>query len=109
MSRVMIKDRATGSVIAEGILGETVHEIEAGWYFPLNLVDTAYLHVTERIFTCPYKGISYWIDMESPELHAQNVAWVFYEPKRGYEHIAGHIAFDRRGSTATLALAAEVA
>lgn len=107
MSRVVIKDRSTGGVIAEGVLGETVHEIETGWYFPPSSVDATYLSVTERIFACPYKGVSYWIDMESPEMHAQNVAWIFYEPKRGYERIAGYIGFDRRGSTATSAMFVE--
>lgn len=109
MSRVMIKERGLGEVIADGIVGENVHEIENGWYFSPFAVDTTHLKVTERIYTCPYKGVCYWVDLETPELHAQNVAWIYFEPKRGYEHIAGHIAFDRRGSTATQALVAEVA
>lgn len=109
MNQVMIKESATGIVLAEGVLDETVRQIESGWYFPPESVDMTYLQITQRTYTCPYKGVCYWIDLDAPDMHAQNVAWVYQNPKRGYEAIKGYIAFNRKGSPATVAVQAETA
>ncbi|MBK8020526.1 MAG: DUF427 domain-containing protein [Chloroflexi bacterium] len=109
MKRVIIKSRATGNVIAQGILGQDVHEVESSWYFPPELVDMTHMMVTERTYTCPYKGVCYWVDMETSAIRAQNVAWIYYEPKRGYERIKGYVGFSNRGSTGTDALIGELA
>ncbi|MDZ4769779.1 MAG: DUF427 domain-containing protein [Chloroflexota bacterium] len=106
MQIVSIKDRTTGTTIAEGLLGQDVYELEDSWYFPVEQVEMITLNVTERIYTCPYKGVCYWIDLETDGMHAQNIAWVYEKPKRGYERIAGHIGFSKHG---TIALAAELA
>ncbi|MBL8131372.1 MAG: DUF427 domain-containing protein [Anaerolineae bacterium] len=109
MTHVMIKNRVDGNIIAQGVLGQDVHEIEAGWYFPPEAVDSTHLLVTERTYSCPYKGVCYWVDMETPDMHVQNIAWIYYEPKRGYEKIKGYVGFSSRGSTGTTALIGETA
>lgn len=35
-------------------------------------------------------------------MSAKNIAWVYEEPMAGYEHIAGHIAFYGRETSATI-------
>lgn len=107
--QVMITSRAHGVVLASGQLGAEVIELEESYYFPPDQVDMRYFTVTERIYTCPYKGICYWIDIMADGMNAQNVAWVYPKPKRGYEQIAGYIGFRRLGSNATLAQVYEAA
>ena len=100
--RYTLMERNGDTVIASGVLGETVHLLEGSWYFAPEAVDLAYLHVTQRIYTCPYKGVCYWIDLNTPNTRAQNIAWVYQDPKPGYEMIKGCIGFyshDTQGTT----------
>jgi uncharacterized protein (DUF427 family) len=99
-----IKERATGEIIASGTENETVRIFEGNWYFKPEVVNMDNLHVTERTYTCPYKGICYWIDMETPDgAQVQNVGWVYRQPKPGYEFITDEIGFYARPTQATLA------
>src|SRR5258706_7397662 len=99
-----IKERSTGSIIATGAENENVRVFEGAWYFKPELVNMEYLHVTERTYTCPYKGVCYWIDIETPDgQRAQNVGWVYRQPKSSYEFIANEIGFYARATQVTLA------
>ncbi len=72
-----IKQRETDEAIASGELGETARN----WYFAPEAVNMAYLKVSERTYTCSYKGTCYWIDLETPDVRIENFAWVYREPK----------------------------
>lgn len=89
----VIRERIGGLVLASGVLGETVQMLEGCWYFAPETVNMEHLRVSKRIYTCPYKGICHWIDLSTPRIHAQSVAWVYEDPKPGYEMIKGHIGF----------------
>lgn len=102
--QVKIIKKNDGTVIAAGTLGVDVIHIEDGWYFPPSAVNTAGLHLTERTYTCPYKGVCNWIDMEEPGARAQNIAWVYPKPKAGYEAITDYIAFSTRDTSVTMAV-----
>jgi uncharacterized protein (DUF427 family) len=98
-----IKERTTGNVIASGAENETVRVFEGNWYFKPEAVNMENLRVTERTYTCPYKGICYWIDIETPDgQRAQNVGWVYRHPKPGYEFIKDEIGFYARPTQLTL-------
>lgn len=99
----IIRDKHSGAIIAQGIEGETVREFENHWYFNPEAVNMAYLRVTERTYHCPYKGICYWIDLVTPTVIARNIAWVYREPRPGYEFIKDLIAFYARETSATRA------
>lgn len=100
--RYTIKERASGTILASGILNETVQTVEDGWYFEPEAVNLEHLHITERIYTCPYKGICHWIDLDTPQTRAQNIAWVYQNPKPGYEAIKGYIGFWNRDTQGAL-------
>ncbi len=102
--KYIVKERANGSVLAEGVEGETVRAFEGNLYFAPEAVNTEHLAVTDRIYTCPYKGVCYWIDLISPAGRAQNVAWVYREPKTGYEFIKDQWAFYNRDTSGTQAV-----
>jgi len=100
---LIIQERATGAIIACGEEDETAIPFEGNWYFAPEAVDMKHLRVTQRIYTCPYKGVCYWIDLDSPAGRAQNIAWVYNNPKPGYEFIKDKIGFYARNTSGTIA------
>jgi len=99
----LVKERASGRIIARGEPDQNVFKFEGNWYFKAEAVDLSHLKITERTYTCPYKGICYWIDLETPEgTQAQNIAWVYRDPKPGYEKIKDRVAFYTRDTTGTI-------
>jgi len=98
-----VKERFTGEIIASGTEHESVRVFEGNWYFQPEAVNMDHLRVTERTYTCPYKGICYWIDLETPDGGmTQNVAWVARQPKPGYEFVKDQIGFYARPTRGTL-------
>jgi uncharacterized protein (DUF427 family) len=98
-----IKERTTGEIIATGKENESAREFEGNWYFNPNVVNMDTLRVTERTYTCPYKGVCYWIDMETADgERATNVGWVYRNPKPGYEFIKDEIGFYARPTQLTV-------
>lgn len=102
MTTFIVRERGSGQVIASGEEGDAVAVFENSLYFKPEAVIITHLRETERIYTCPYKGVCYWIDLESEAGRAQNIAWVYDNPKPGYEWIAGRIAFYLRETPGTM-------
>lgn len=100
--RLTVKDRVTGTIIASGVQGETAHIIEGNYYFEPNAVNLAHLSISERTYNCPYKGICHWVDLTTAQTRAQNIGWVYYDPRPDYEHIKGLIGFYGRGAAGVL-------
>lgn len=100
-----IRDRNTNTLIAAASEDEdAVRLLEGCWYFRPELVDMSHLVITDRTYTCPYKGVCYWIDLESPTTQVRNIAFVYSQPKPGYEYIKDRIAFYGRDTSGTLAI-----
>lgn len=99
---ITIRERDSGTVLAEGEPGSTVLKYEGYWYFPPEAVDRAALKVTERTYTCPYKGVCNWVDFVGPDGRTvRDVAWTYPAPKPGHEVIQGRFGFyaGSRGGT----------
>ena len=102
---LVIKEKNSDAVIASGSPSDNSARIfEGNWYFEPKAVDMTHLVVTERTYTCPYKGVCFWIDLEAPGLSAKNVAWVYNTPKPGFEMIKDQIAFYARDTAGTVAV-----
>jgi uncharacterized protein (DUF427 family) len=101
--RFTVKERGSGAVIASADENAGVTYFEGNWYYAPEHVNMAHLRVTERVYTCPYKGRCYWIDLDSPNEKVQNVGWTYFDVKSGYEWIQGQIAFYSRDTAGTLA------
>lgn len=99
---VTIRNRFTGEVLASAEKRNGVRLFEGAWYFEPDKVDMTYLVVSERTYTCPYKGICYWIDLRMPEHQAEDVAFVYFKVNPGYEFVKDQIGFyaGTRGATA---------
>lgn len=88
---VVIREKQSGAVLAEA--GEAL-KYEGYLYFGPESVKGDVLKVTERTYTCPYKGVCHWVDFTGPDGRtAANVAWVYQDPKPGHEAIKGQYGF----------------
>ncbi len=86
-----IKNRVSDEVIASG---DAPLRFEGNYYFDEEDVDMEQLEVTQRIYTCWYKGRCFWVDLKKKDGSVQqNVAWIYREPSPGYEQIKDKIGF----------------
>nr|ABV27226.1 protein of unknown function [Chloracidobacterium thermophilum] len=100
--KVTIKERSTGTVIATTDDPNHVLAFEGNWYFAPSAVNQAVLKVTAKTYTCAYKGTCNWVDFDDGLRTTAQVAWVYPNPKPGYEHIAGWYGFYAGSSQATI-------
>jgi uncharacterized protein (DUF427 family) len=91
---ISIVEKQSDHVLARGEEGEQVIKYEGNWYFDPARVDQSTLHVTERTYTCPVKGVCHWVDYKGNDGRVvKDVAWVYADPKKGHEAIKGRFAF----------------
>jgi uncharacterized protein (DUF427 family) len=92
--RVAIKERESGTVLAEAEPGTSVIEYEGNLYFDPSAVARDALRVTNRTYTCPVKGTCNWVDFVAPDGRTvPDVAWVYPQTKAGHEAIQGRYGF----------------
>jgi uncharacterized protein (DUF427 family) len=91
--KIQIQEIASGRLLASAETSNGVQMFEGAWYFKPTAVDMTYLVITERTYTCPYKGVCAWIDLAAPDHQAENVAFTYFDVKEGYEFIRNKIAF----------------
>jgi uncharacterized protein (DUF427 family) len=105
MASWTILQKNTDTVIAAGHEDDdSVMMLEDNWYFSPHAVDMTHLKLTNRTYTCPYKGVCFWLDLDAPGIKARNIAWVYQQPKPGYERIKDRIAFYTRETLGTMAV-----
>jgi uncharacterized protein (DUF427 family) len=99
---IVIRESETGTILARGEQAADVVPYEGNLYFAPATVNQSVLEVTERTYTCPYKGTCNWVDFVGPDgTRTRDVAWVYPQVKPGHEQIAGWFGFYAgvRGST----------
>jgi uncharacterized protein (DUF427 family) len=89
---IQIKTVQTDETLAAGKRNQDVQLFEGAWYFDQDAVDMTYLKVSERTYTCPYKGICYWIDLELPnQVPIENIGFTYFKTNDGYEFVQDKI------------------
>ena len=100
---IVIREKQSGAVLAEGNeSGQDVVKYEGNLYFAPGAVKNEVLKVSERTYTCPYKGTCHYVDFVGADgKTARDVAWVYSNPKAGHEVIKDRFGFyaGTRGST----------
>jgi uncharacterized protein (DUF427 family) len=99
---VTIRERTSDTPLAQAEIGPSLARYKGNWYFDPAAVRADLLRVTERTYTCPYKGTCNWVDFVGPDGRtAPDVAWVYPEVKPGHELIRGRYGFyaGSRGAT----------
>lgn len=72
---------------------EQYQEVEGNWYVDPAAVDRERLRLTEHEYHCPYKGRCFYVDYDDGNRRIARVAWIYDEPKPGWEHIKGPYGF----------------
>jgi len=87
----MAKINYKGELLAES---DKTEEVEGNLYFPPESVNRKLLKVSEKQYTCPWKGKSEYYSLEVNGEEVSDVAWSYPEPKEAAKNIKGYIAFD---------------
>jgi uncharacterized protein (DUF427 family) len=99
---IIIRESKSGTILAQGEQGTDVITYEGNLYFVPGAVNQAALQVTDRTYTCPYKGNCNWVDYEPPEgIAVRGVAWIYPTVKPGHEVIQNRFGFYSGGRGAT--------
>jgi uncharacterized protein (DUF427 family) len=94
MMSIMIRERESGTLLAQADVGPNLAKYEGNWYFDPQAVQADVLRVSERTYTCPYKGTCNWVDYQGPDGRTvRDVAWIYPQVKSGHELIAGRYGF----------------
>ena len=99
---VTIQEKASGAKLAQGEPDTDVVKYEGNWYFLPAAVERESLVVTDRTYTCPFKGTCHWVDFKGSDgTSTKDVAWVYDNPKPGHEILRGRFGFyaGTRGAT----------
>lgn len=89
--RVKIVEKSTGQIIADAS-GDQVQKVEGNWYIDAAAVSKN-LQMSSHDYTCPYKGKCYYADYYDEPRRVIDIAWVYGDPKPGWEHIKGKYGF----------------
>lgn len=68
-------------------------QVEGNWYVDAAAVDAVHLQLTDHEYVCPYKGRCWYVDFVEGDRRVSRVAWVYDDPKPGWEHIRGKYGF----------------
>src|SRR5262249_57836103 len=91
---VTIHERESGTTLAEAEVGPSLARYEGNWYLDPAAVRAEVLRISERTYTCPYKGTCNWVDYVGPDgKTVADVAWVYPAPKPGHEAIKDRYGF----------------
>jgi uncharacterized protein (DUF427 family) len=99
---VTIREKVSSTTLAQADEGPSLARYEGNWYFDPDAVNADVLRVSERTYTCPYKGTCNWVDYAGPDGRiVKDVAWVYPQVKPGHEVIKGRYGFyaGSRGAT----------
>ena len=99
---IHIKTVQTNENLATGQRDKNVQLFEGAWYFDQEAVDMTHLAISDRTYTCPYKGICYWIDLKLPnQAPVENIGFTYFKTNDGYEFIQDKIGlyYGRREAT----------
>ena len=87
-----ITEAKSGHVIANATHGQ-VQKLEGNWYVDSEAVDATHLETTAHEYTCPYKGRCFYVDFVDGANRVPRVAWIYDNPKSGWENIKGKYGF----------------
>lgn len=92
MSDLVIRLKSNGAVIAQADREHIQHQ-DGNYYLHPDLVDSEEFEISNRVYNCPAKGVSYWVDLKTDRGWINDICWVYPEPKEKYQHIAGWFGF----------------
>ena len=92
MSKITIRMKNDERILLKA-QGNQLQEEENNYYVHPDLIDMSKFKVSDRIYNCPVKGICFWVDLKTDLGWINDICWVYPEPKKAYQHIAGWYGF----------------
>lgn len=72
---------------------DQVQKVDGNYYIHPALIDMNRFQISDRIYLCPAKGKSVWVDLKTETGWMNDICWIYPEPKKKYQHIAGWFGF----------------
>lgn len=69
--------------------------VEGNHYFPPDALNKEFFEDSALHTTCPHKGLASYYHLNVAGQKNENAAWYYPSTKRGFERIAGYVAFWR--------------
>jgi len=92
MTTLRIVMKHGGELLAEAGDGQVLR-LEGNYYIHPDCITTDNFHTSDRIYHCPAKGISYWVDLKTPRGYLNDISWIYPTPQPEYKQIAGWYGF----------------
>ena len=92
MSSITIRMKHNNSILLQAADSQ-LQIVDRNYYVAAELLDLNQFEISERIYKCPLKGNSQWVDLSTELGWMNNICWVYPEPKKAYHHIAGWFGF----------------
>jgi uncharacterized protein (DUF427 family) len=86
---------AGGIVVADSASAMRVMETASppAYYLPASDLRTDRLEISRTITVCEFKGVATYWNLRLDDRVVRDAGWSYQQPNRGYEAIAGHLAF----------------
>lgn len=92
--QIIVRDAQSGDVLAQAILEQDVIELEGCYYFKREHVSMDRVKISARTYTCPYKGVCFWIDLKTDDTNTiENIGFSYTDTKADYNYINSRIGF----------------
>jgi len=92
LQRLTIRLRNTGELLVDAS-ADQVRRLEGNYYVHPDGIRTGGLEVSDRVYRCPVKGISYWVDLKTARGWLNDICWIYPQPEPDYAAIAGWYGF----------------
>lgn len=92
MSHLCIRLINSDELLVSADAGQ-VQQIEGNYYIHPDCIDKDKFETSDRIYNCPVKGTSYWVDVKMKRGYLNDICWVYPDPLPDYRHIAGWYGF----------------
>lgn len=88
--RIRLKGSETDLLEADP---DQVQQLEGNYYIHPDCIDTDTFITSDRVYHCPAKGTSYWVDVKTARGYLNDVCWIYPDPTPAYARIGGWYGF----------------
>ena len=92
MPAITIRLKSDNSILLQ-VDSNHVQIIEGNYYVHPDLIDLSRFTISDRVYNCPVKGVCLWVDLNTELGWINDICWVYPEPKKAYQHLAGWFGF----------------
>lgn len=72
---------------------DQVQRLEDNYYIHPDCINKDSFEISDRVYNCPEKGTSFWVDLKTKRGFLNDISWVYPDPLPDFKHIAGWYGF----------------